>query len=151
MWAITFGYFIVAVGVLSLLVWTITLGAVAAGVVGLVIALPVLLGIVFYCEGYSPQRLEVSQSRITILRRYDSVTILRSTVLDITPISRKDMSWTIAQGGCGGLFGYFGNFSNRRLGHFTMYATSFDNLCLIRTADGRRVVINCEIDEKKLR
>ena len=142
-WVITFSFFIVAVAIVGVLAWAIMQGAVVGGVVGLVIALPILVAIVLYCEGYTPQRLEVSASQLTILRRFDSVTILCSTILSIEAISVKDMSRTVAMGGCGGLFGYFGTFSNRQIGQFKMYATSMDNLLLIRTADGDKIVIGC--------
>ena len=96
-----------------------------------------------FCEGYSPQRLEISESQITVLRRYDSITILRSTILSIKPLESKDMRWTLSMGGCGGLYGYFGSYQNRRLGTFTMYATAMDNLYLISLSNGRKVVIGC--------
>ena len=142
-WVITFGFYIVAVAVIGLLIATIAQGAVAAGVIGLVIALPIFIAIALYTEGYSPQRLEVSASQITILRRYNSVTIPRSAILSITPLTKQDMHWTTSMGGCGGLYGYFGTFTNRRLGQFTMYATAMENLYLITTADGKKCVINC--------
>lgn len=142
-WVITFGFYIVAVAVIGLLIATIAQGAVAAGVIGLVIALPIFIAIALYTEGYSPQRLEVSASQITILRRYNSVTIPRSAILSITPLTKQDMRWTTSMGGCGGLYGYFGTFTNRRLGQFTMYATAMENLYLITIADGKKCVINC--------
>ena len=142
-WVITFGFYIVAVAIIGLLIATIAQGAVAAGVIGLVIALPIFIAIALYTEGYSPQRLEVSASQITILRRYNSVTIPRSAILSITPLTKQDMRWTTSVGGCGGLYGYFGTFTNRRLGQFTMYATAMENLYLITTADGKKCVINC--------
>lgn len=142
-WIITFSFFIVAVAVIGLMIATIVQGGVVGGIIGLIIALPIFTAIAAYCEGYSPQRLEVSESQITILRRYNSVTILRSTIIAIEPLSAKDMRWTVNLGGCGGLFGYFGRFSNRRLGEFTMYATAMDNLYLITTADSKKWVINC--------
>ena len=142
-WVITFGFFILAVTVVGLLIATIAQGSVVAGVIWLVIALPIFVAIALYAEGYSPQRLEVSESQITILRRYNSVTIPRSTILSITPLTKQDMRWTTSMGGCGGLYGYFGTFTNRRLGQFTMYATTMENLYLITTADGKKCVINC--------
>ena len=142
-WVITFGFFILAVAVIGLLIAAIAQGSVVAGVIGLVIALPIFVAITLYTEGYSPQRLEVSASQITVLRRYNSVTIPRSAILSITPLTKQDMRWTTSMGGCGGLYGYFGTFSNRRLGQFTMYATTMENLYLITTADGKKCVINC--------
>lgn len=142
-WFITSLFFAIALYIIGVAVYAMVVGSVVAGVVALVIALPVLLGVLIYCEGYSPQRLEVSESRLTILRRYDSVTILRSTVLEIVPLEAKELSGTISVGGCGGLFGYFGGFRNRRLGNFTMYATSKKGLYLIRTSDHRQIVVGC--------
>ena len=142
-WVITFGFFILAVAVIGLLIAAIAQGSVVAGVIGLVIALPIFVAIALYTEGYSPQRLEVSASQITVLRRYNSVTIPRSAIISITPLTKQDMRWTTSMGGCGGLYGYFGTFSNRRLGQFTMYATTMENLYLITTADGKKCVINC--------
>lgn len=142
-WVITFGFFILAVAVIGLLIAAIAQGSVVAGVIGLVIALPIFVAIALYTEGYSPQRLEVSASQITVLRRYNSITIPRSAILSITPLTKQDMRWTTSMGGCGGLYGYFGTFSNRRLGQFTMYATTMENLYLITTADGKKCVINC--------
>ena len=142
-WVITFSFYIVAVVVIGLLIATIAQGAVVGGVIGLVVALPIFVAIAVYCEGYGPQRLEVSESQITVLRRYNSVTIPRSTILAIKPLSEKDMRWITNMGGCGGLYGYFGTFSNRRLGEFTMYATAMKNLYLLTTADGKKCVINC--------
>lgn len=146
-WIVTSLYFIFAVALVAFLIYVWVNHSAVAGIVGLVIALPLLLSIVVYCEGFSPQRLEISGDQITVLRRYDSVTILRSTIIDITPLGRADMSWTISMGGCGGLFGYFGTFTNRKLGQFTMYATTMENLFLIRTADGRSTVISCSEPE----
>ena len=142
-WFITSLFFVIALYIIGVAVYTMVAGSVVVGVVALVIASPVLLGVLVYCEGYSPQRLEVSESRLTILRRYDSVTILRSTVLEIVPLEAKKLSRTISVGGCGGLFGYFGSFRNRHLGSFTMYATSMKNLYLIRISDRRQVVVSC--------
>lgn len=146
-WAITALYFVVALAIIAELVYIWVMGAVVAAVVGLMVSLPILLGIVIYCEGYSPQRLEISDEQITILRRYDSIAIPRSTILSITPIAQSDMAWTMTMGGCGGLFGYFGNFKNRKLGQFKMYATTMRGLYLICTADGRKTVISCSEPE----
>ena len=103
----------------------------------------VLVGIMIFCEGYSPQRLEISQSKITVLRRYDSITIPRSMILSVVQLEPKDMKRVYTDGGCAGLFGYFGGFRSKQLGRFKMYATSMDNLYLITLSDGRKIVIGC--------
>ncbi len=142
-WAITLLYYVVAVVVVGVLVYQLFNGAAVAAIVGLVVSVPVLVGIMIFCEGYSPQRLEISESQVVVLRRYDSITMPRSTILSIKPLEPKDMRWTLSVGGCGGLYGYFGSFQNRCLGSFTMYATSMDNLYLITLSNGRKIVIGC--------
>ena len=142
-WIITSLYYLLCVAIVGVLVWAIVQGAVVGGVVGLVIAMPMLIAIALYCEGYAPQRLEVSASKITILRRFDSVTILTSTILSIETLDRKQISCITTMGGCGGLYGYFGTYSSRTLGQFRMYTTSMNNLLLVRTADGGKTVIGC--------
>ena len=146
-WVITFGFYILAAVVIGVLVHAIAMGGVVVGIVGLVVALPIFISIAVYCEGYGPQRLEVSASQITVLRRFESVTIPRSTILTIEPLMAKDMAWTVTMGGCGGLYGYFGTYKNRRLGQFTMYATAKDNLYLLTMADGQKIVIGCSEPE----
>lgn len=142
-WIITWLFFIFSIGLIGWFVVLILSGSVVAGLLSLLIAVPIFAGLLIYCEGYSPQRLEISESRITILRRYDSITILRSAILEITPLTKQNMAWTINLGGCGGLFGYFGHFRNSYLGEFQMYATGDDNLFLIRLANGDKIVVQC--------
>ena len=142
-WAFTLVFFAGSVIYIGMLVYLIFNGTTIAAVAGLVVALPVLVGIMIFCEGYSPQRLEISQSQITVLRRYDSITIPRSMILSIVPLEPKDMKRVYTDGGCAGLFGYFGGFRSKQLGRFKMYSTSMDNLYLITLSDGRKIVIGC--------
>lgn len=142
-WAFTLVFFAGSVIYIGMLVYLIFNGTTVAAVAGLVVALPVLVGVMIFCEGYSPQRLEISQSQITVLRRYDSITIPRSMILSIEPLEPKDMKRVYTDGGCAGLFGYFGGFRSKQLGHFKMYSTSMDNLYLITLSDGRKIVIGC--------
>ena len=142
-WAFTLIFFAGSVIYIGMLVYLIFNGTTIAAVAGLVVSLPVLVGIMIFCEGYSPQRLEISQSQITVLRRYDSITIPRSLILSIVPLEPKDIKRVYTDGGCAGLFGYFGGFRSKQLGRFKMYATSMDNLYLITLSDGRKIVIGC--------
>ena len=144
LWVMTFAFFVLWIGVSGYMLYEVcTTEQNIEEIISLIIFNVVMLPTMLLCEGYAPQRLEVGESQIVILRRYNSVTILRSIIIAIEPLSAKDKRWTANLGGCGGLFGYFGRFSNRRLGEFTMYATAMDNLYLITTADGKKWVINC--------
>ena len=142
-WAYTLIFFAGSVIYIGMLVYLIFNGTTVAAVAGLVVALPLLVGIMIFCEGYSPQRLEISQSQITVLRRYESITIPRSMILSIEPLEPKDMKRVYTDGGCAGLFGYFGGFRSKQLGRFKMYTTSMDNLYLLTLSDSRKIVIGC--------
>ena len=142
-WAYTLIFFAGSVIYIGMLVYLIFNGTTIAAVAGLVVALPVLVGIMIFCEGYSPQRLEISESQITVLRRYDSITIPRSMIVSVVKLEPKDMKRVYTDGGCAGLFGYFGGFRSKQLGRFKMYSTSMDNLYLLTLSDSRKIVIGC--------
>lgn len=111
---------------------------------GFLFVTALLAAIIFGCEGYSPQRLELDDEKIVVLRRYDSVVLLRSNIASIRPLARRELGFVSAMGGCMGLFGYFGSFRNRSLGTFRMYATSFDNLYLIELFNGDKFVVGSD-------
>lgn len=142
-WAYTLIFFAGSVIYIGMLVYLIFNGTTVAAVAGLVVALPVLVGIMIFCEGYSPQRLEISESQITVLRRYESITIPRSMIVSVVKLEPKDMKRVYTDGGCAGLFGYFGGFRSKQLGRFKMYTTSMDNLYLLTLSDSRKIVIGC--------
>lgn len=100
------------------------------------------------CEGLSPQRLEIGESQIVILRRYNSVVIRRDEIKSIEKLPENAMRGAIRTGGVGGLFGYFGKFYTRSIGSFSLYATGSNNLFLIRKWDGKNVVVACSEPDK---
>jgi hypothetical protein len=108
----------------------------------------IFLPMIIACEGLAPQRLEVGEDSIVVLRRYKSVVITREEIKSIEPLSKKDFRGAIRTCGVGGLFGYFGHYYSSRLGSFLLYATSFKNLYLIKKWSGKSVVISCSEPEK---
>lgn len=99
------------------------------------------LGIVILiCEGLAPQRLEISSSAVTILRRYRSVRIPSSDILSIKPVGFKEVFPILRLKGNCGLFGYVGCFKSKKIGHFRMYATEMKHLFLLQTAECRYVI-----------
>jgi hypothetical protein len=100
------------------------------------------------CEGLAPQRLEVGENQIVILRRYKSVVINRDDIKNVEPLPHNTMHGAIRTCGVGGLFGFFGQFYIRSIGSFLLYATSLDNLFLIRKWDGKSIVISCAEPDK---
>ena len=145
----------------NLTVWAITLGVAVLCAVSLGVALycafarnewgygilffvvfAVLLVAIVVAEGYAPQRLEVGDDGIVILRRYRSIEIPRSAIRTIEPVRAKYILQSFRLGGSGGLFGFFGRHYSPRMGRFDLYATEFRNLFIIRSAD-KTIVVGC--------
>lgn len=100
------------------------------------------------CEGLAPQRLEVGESQIVVLRRYKSIVINREEIKSVEQLPANAMSGAIRTCGVGGLFGFFGKFYSRSIGSFSLYATGSENLFLIRKWDGKNIVIACAEPDK---
>ena len=109
-----------------------------------VIFLPTILA----CEGLAPQRLEIGADAIVILRRYKSIVLERENIKSIEPLTKRDMRGAIRTCGVGGLFGYFGYYYSNKLGSFKLFATSFDNLYLIKLWSGKTIVLSCAEPDK---
>ena len=107
-----------------------------------------MLPVMLICEGLAPQRLEIGRKRLVILRRYNSVTIYADEVTSVEQLPQNALRGAIRTGGVGGFFGYFGNYYKSDIGAFKLYATSFDNLFLIRLVSGKKIVISCSEPEK---
>ena len=149
-------------------VWAITLGSIALGValfvvagrclfalhevaigIGLLIVSVMLFAVIVVAEGYAPQRLEVGDDGIVILRRYRSVKIPRNRIVSVERVPAKSVMQSFRLGGSGGLFGFFGLRYSRGIGRFNLYATEFRNLVMIRTAH-KTFVVSCAEPEHLL-
>jgi hypothetical protein len=148
-WIITFSFFILWVGVSGFMLYTIfTQAENTEAIVGLILFNVIMLPMMLVCEGLAPQRLEVGESQIVILRRYKSVTIRRDEIKSVERLPNNAMRGAIRTGGVGGLFGFFGRYYTRTLGPFSLYATGSENLFLIRKWDGKNIVVACAEPEK---
>lgn len=108
----------------------------------------VMLLTTLFCEGYAPQRLEVGDDSIVVLRRYKSVVIYRDEMASVEALPKNALRWAVRTGGVGGLFGYFGRYYHRTIGNFSLYATSKENLFLIRKHNGEQIVVSCSEPDK---
>ncbi|MBO5772164.1 MAG: hypothetical protein J6R09_05960 [Alistipes sp.] len=143
-WIVTFGFFAVWVGVSGVLAYEMYKSGYAVGsIVSLVVFVLVMLVTMVVCEGYAPQRLEVGESKIVVVRRFGDVTIARNTIRSITRLQDGALSSAVRTFGVGGLFGFFGRFYARKLGAFDLYATRSENLYLLCLLDGRKIVVSC--------
>lgn len=152
LWAMTFACFALWIGLSGWFVFQIfTTDNDSAMIGSLIILNVVFIPTILACEGLAPQRLEIGESHIVILRRYKSVVINREEIKSVEPLSKGDMRGAIRTCGVGGLFGYFGHYYSNRLGSFKLYATSFKHLYLIKLWNGKSVVLSCaEPDKMKI-
>ena len=148
-WVMTFAIFGLWIGGSAFLLYKFFVeGDGTAPLVELVVLNAVMLPTILLSEGYAPQRLEVGEDRIVILRRYKSVVILREEVKSVERLPDNALRFALRTGGVGGLFGYFGSYHSGSIGAFSLYATSKKNLFLIRKWSGENVVISCAEPDK---
>ena len=148
-WVITFSFFILWVGISAFMLYEIfTQAENTESLIGLIVFNIIMLPTMLACEGLAPQRLEIGESQIVVLRRYRSVVINRDEIKSVEQLPANAMRGAIRTGGVGGLFGYYGKFYTRSIGSFTLYATSSENLFLIRKWNGTNIVISCAEPDK---
>ena len=149
LWVMTFAFFALWIGVSGWMFYELlVVNNSTETLVSLILFNVIMLPSMLLCEGFAPQRLEVGESQIVILRRYKSITIRRDEIKSVEQLPENALRGAIRTGGVGGLFGYYGNYYTRNIGKFSLYATSFDNLFLIRKLDGKSVVISCSEPDK---
>ena len=148
-WVITFATFALWIGFSIFQLYQIfTAESVGVSVVSLIVFNVVMLATILLCEGYAPQRLEIGESKLVILRRYKSVTIHRHEILRIERLPDTALRSVVRTFGVGGLFGYFGQFYSSKIGSFSLYATRLDNLFLIERCNGKKIVVSCAEPER---
>jgi hypothetical protein len=149
LWVTTFAVFGLWLGVSGFQLYEIfTQKETLEPLIALIVLNAIMLPTIIICEGLAPQRLEICKDKIVILRRYKSVTINRSEIKSVQLLSKSDFRNVLRLSGVGGLFGYFGRYYSSKLGTFQLFATSFQNLYLIRKCDGKNVVISCAEPDK---
>ncbi|HEX8460541.1 MAG TPA: PH domain-containing protein [Segetibacter sp.] len=90
---------------------------------------------------FRPIDYEVTNDSLIIRRTIKSVIIKRKEISSVQPIAKDQMKWTIRTFGVGGLFGYYGQFVNSKLGNMTWYATRRDNTVLITTILDKKIIV----------
>ena len=149
LWVMTFACFAIWIGLSGWFVFQIFTTDNDSALLGSLIVLnAIFLPTILACEGLAPQRLEIGESQIVILRRYKSIVINRDEIKSVQPLSKSDFRGAIRTCGVGGLFGYFGHYYSNRLGSFRLFATSFQNLFLIKLWSGKSIVISCAESDK---
>jgi hypothetical protein len=89
-----------------------------------------------------PLNYEITENELNIRRLIKSVHINRSDIESLELIDKSTLSGTIRTFGVGGLFGWYGKFTNSKLGDMTWYVTRRDKPVLITRKDGKKILIS---------
>jgi hypothetical protein len=108
-----------------------------------ILPLAILLLIVYLiCWHLKPLNYEIKAEEIIIRRLIKSVHINRTDIENLTLIDKYKLSGTIRTFGVGGLFGWYGKFSNNELGDMSWYLTRRDKPILIISKTGKKILIS---------
>ena len=108
--------------------------------IGSTVLIGLLVGICLFCVLFRPLTYVLTADKLVIHRLFSDITISRKDIVATREINKGDMGLTIRTFGVGGLFGYFGKFSNTKIGRLTMYATRRNNSVLIETANKKIIL-----------
>jgi hypothetical protein len=95
----------------------------------------------FLTIAFRPINYSLTSDKLIIHRLFRNITIERTAIKSIEQINKEVMKGTLRDFGVGGLFGYFGKFSNKNLGRMTWYATRRDNIVLVTTIDNKKIIL----------
>ncbi|MBS1744635.1 MAG: hypothetical protein JST21_00550 [Bacteroidetes bacterium] len=108
----------------------------------------VLFLIYFMLFALRPIHYEVSTDMLIIHRLFPDVKIELSQIDKAQLIDKEKINWTFRIYGVGGIFGYFGKFSNSNFGNMTWYATRRDKTVLLQTFNNRKIILTPDEPEK---
>jgi Bacterial PH domain len=97
-----------------------------------------IIGAAYY---FSIRGYYVDNEELIIGRPFSEVKILRSDIIKVELLSEDPFKSAIRLIGSGGMFGYYGSFSNPILKKFTMYGTQTKNYVLILTLSGKKIIV----------
>ncbi len=95
--------------------------------------------ITFIVYLYAPKSYDITNTEIFVNRPGGKKTIQRSAIKSITIPNKKEMKWTWRTLGIGGMFGYYGSFTNSRFGDMTWFVTNRKNLVMVQAGYDRFV------------
>jgi hypothetical protein len=100
-------------------------------VVGIVLILVFILA-----YAYCPQSYTIEKNQLIIKRIAGDVVIPKSAVKSVNIIHREIVRDSIRTFGVGGLFGYYGKFTNSKFGVMKWYIRRMDQLVMLTTSTG---------------
>lgn len=100
-----------------------------------------LIAVYLIALAFRPVYYKITSDKLIIHRLISNVKIDRQNIRRVEMIDKNKISWSLRTFGIGGLFGYFGNFANTKLGRMTWYATRRDRTVLVVTNDDKKIIL----------
>lgn len=108
-----------------------------------------LVVIYFGAFSFRPINYKLTQDKLIIHRPVADIKIDRDEIKIVEHLDKDRLSWTIRTFGVGGLFGYYGRFTNRKLGPMLWYATRRkDKMVLVNTIYNKKIILSPDDPEK---
>lgn len=90
---------------------------------------------------YRPVSYTISKEQLFINRLAGDIVIPKASIKQVDVIDKDVVDGAFRTFGVGGLFGYFGKFSNARFGSMTWYVRRMDKLVLL-TTDTEKILLS---------
>lgn len=97
---------------------------------------------------FHPSSYSVNRTELIISRPAKGVKIRVGDIKNVERLTRKDLAWSVRIFGVGGLFGYYGKFSNKTIGPMTWYATRRNSYVLIQLKNNKKIIITPDEPEE---
>ena len=108
----------------------------------------ILLLIYFGTFSFRPISYKLTNDKLIIHRPLSDIKIIRAEIEKVEQLDNEKLSWAFRVFGVGGLFGYWGKFSNTKLGSMTWYATRRNNAVLVTTIYNKKIILTPNEPEK---
>lgn len=91
---------------------------------------------------FRPINYRIASDSVVVHRSVKDIEIKIQDIDEVRLLSKTDLAWSWRILGVGGLFGYFGNFANKKLGSMKWYLTRRDQSVLLLTKEGKKIIIS---------
>ena len=109
----------------------------------------ILLSLIYFGTfSFRPISYKLTDDKLIIHRPLFDIKINRTEIKNVEQLDKEKLSWAVRIFGVGGLFGYWGKFSNAKLGSMTWYATRRNNAVLVTTIYNKKIVLTPNEPEK---
>lgn len=127
----------------SMVVMLFLLGNIAAhGTPEVLIPLAIVIIILAIALLFRVKSYVLTPDALQVVRPSGSRTFPRSSLKSARPVTTKELGFGIRLFGSGGWGGWFGTFLYKNIGKAQVYATDRSKFLLLRTTDGKQIIVS---------